>query len=176
MITNSDDERLKQIRERARRVEPIELDFATEDVGRKCVGYVYVRGSSERVAQMADLYDTARGNLFANAKSDIDFLLSLLDSQTDEKFVGPCAGCGHNNYDAERKECKQRWMEGRYSVVCGCPCAKHNSLSNAATRMRDKCAAILKRWCKCGPRIHCSFCNVRKEVESLTLDQVEQKQ
>lgn len=63
----------------------------------------------------------------------------LLDSHPAETFAGPCVGCGHNNYDTDQKECKQRWMEGSYSVVCGCPCAKHNSLANAATRMRDRC-------------------------------------
>lgn len=73
------------------------------------------------------------------AYADIDSLLSLLDSQAEAAFVGPCVHCGHNNYDAELGECKQRWMEGRMSVVCGCPCAKHNSLANAATRMRDLC-------------------------------------
>ena len=74
------------------------------------------------------------------AVGDIEFLLSLIDSQAaGEVFVGPCVHCGHNNFDVERKECKQRWMEGRISVVCGCPCANHNSIANAATEMRNKC-------------------------------------
>lgn len=78
------------------------------------------------------------------AMADIDYLLSLLDNQAAETFAGPCVGCGHNNYDTDQKECKQRWMEGNYSVVCGCPCAKHNSLANAATRMRDRCVVHLQ--------------------------------
>lgn len=34
---------------------------------------------------------------------DVGFLLSLLDSQAIETFVGPCTHCGHNNYNAEQK-------------------------------------------------------------------------
>ena len=71
---------------------------------------------------------------------DIEFLLSLIDSQAvSETFVGPCVSCGHNNYDVERGERVQHWVEGRMSVACGCPCARRNSIANTATEMRNKC-------------------------------------
>lgn len=127
---------------------------------------------------------------YYKAPDDVDFLLSLLDSQVVEAFSGPCVHCGHNNYDAERGECKQRWMEGHYSVVCGCPCAKHNSLANAATRMRDACVVHLratadaldvrqKTECPRGTAFYYEARlrrQIATELQSLTLDQVEQKQ
>lgn len=92
------------------------------------------------------LYPAERGAVIRDARLEAHELicdaLSLLDSQAagDKSFFGPCVSCGHNNFDTERGECKQRWMEGRMSVVCGCPCAKHNSLTRA--RQEERRAAL----------------------------------
>ena len=71
-------------------------------------------------------------------------------SECDRKLPGHSIGCVTGNEQARKAQ----------------------DYHDAATRMRDRCVGILKRWCKCGPRIHCSFCDIRKEIESLTLDQV----
>lgn len=78
-----DQEKLKQIRERRARVENSDLDYATADTGTRCVGYIYEKGTGSKVAQMESLYDVMRGQFFANAAADIDFLLSLIDSQAE---------------------------------------------------------------------------------------------
>lgn len=145
--------------------------------------------STEREEQLRSIRERAAtyltGSVYAEVyHADVNLLLSLLDDQAvgDGKFVGPCVSCGHNNYDIERGECRQRWMEGRYSVVCGCSCAKHNSLANAATAMRDKCVALLEN---AAPTLNAAvdsatigpiMVNLIEKMESLTLDQQEKQQ
>lgn len=105
----------------------------------------------------------------------VGFLLSLIDSQKAVTLIGPCVACGHNKYNAESGECEQRWMEGRQSVICGCPCAKRNSITNAATRMRDLCVEKVKTmpssFAEDDYRAGClDREDVITEIQSLTLD------
>lgn len=107
---------------------------------------------------------------------NIYFLLALLDNNSQAaEPIGRCVSCGHDNYDLELKECRQRWMEGRMSVVCGCPCAKHNSLTGAATRMRDKCVEKAREIKAASEGWHYASLSVADTIiaalESLTLDQ-----
>lgn len=191
-LTEEQQERLKQIRERLARVaNGNDLDYATSDTGTRCVGYIYEKGTGNTVAQMESLYDVMRGQLFANAKSDIEFLLSLLDSpaagdgefvlnwggrEITEQVAVEIARAAINSHCASELKTKAELLMFCYEY-------RAKQARTAATRMRDACVERVKavpmptHLSESGEEIVNHFrARVVRYLESLTFDQVEQQQ